>query len=597
MNYLDYYSNNMKAVNNTKITEQQTPPKYSVQPKKENDEQDKSKKLKLALAGLAAAGIATIAVVYNIKKGKSVKLSDIKFEKGIASLKKSKSKYTGKIKDTLKNGDKIILNYENGILKSSSRSGQKNFHKIYKLPNGEKIVNILENGEDKLVNITKITNEAKVSNDKLKKLLSDNSNLSPTEFLKQTSEIKYKNNNQQVEINNIVKNKEEIIRKQSEYEKVNKKLEDITFEKGIAKYNGNTYKGKVHCKLKNGDKAVLEYDINGKLIKSERTGSKNFVKEYNNHVLGTTVKITENGTEKRININALKEEALNKKQIAKELAQKAEIEERIKSELDDFSSVISKKSDEDIEAIQKEILSERNNINIKASNLYKKNYGVDAPNEYSSLNMLSIEERQKYDLLEKKIDYISREKEKRKFDYLHKIIHKTSDKPLQTKHSNTYLNSEECRAFNRYYDDETLNYKLRQIPNYMTDDIKLMDNSFNKAPALTEEATVYRAIGKNIDEASVKHIDSIKEGKILYNAGFTSTSTNCKNGQFSQFASSIVNGSQDGYIMRIKLPIGTKGVLGGYDEYLLPRNAQIKVVKINNVNGVKIADCEYILPH
>ena len=58
-----------------------------------------------------------------------------------------------------------------------------------------------------------------------------------------------------------------------------------------------------------------------------------------------------------------------------------------------------------------------------------------------------------------------------------------------------------------------------------------------------------------------------------------------------------MNGSQDGYIMRIKLPIGTKGVLGGYDEYLLPRNAQIKVVKINNVNGVKIADCEYILPH
>ena len=48
--------------------------------------------------------------------------------------------------------------------------------------------------------------------------------------------------------------------------------------------------------------------------------------------------------------------------------------------------------------------------------------------------------------------------------------------------------------------------------------------------------------------------------------------------------------------MRIRLPKGTKGVRFGCDEFLLPRGSEIKINKVEIVGGMKIVDCEYVLP-
>ncbi len=58
------------------------------------------------------------------------KLKNIKFNKGIALDKKGNS-FTGIIKDKLKSGDKIMLEYKNGRLIGSTREGLDNFRKIY----------------------------------------------------------------------------------------------------------------------------------------------------------------------------------------------------------------------------------------------------------------------------------------------------------------------------------------------------------------------------------------------------------------------------------------------------------------------------------
>ena len=107
---------------------------------------DNKKKIMLALAGLAVAGIAAIGIgvitknhkktaqvgqeilngvsganntgnISEVTQNLSAKLSDIKFNAGIAT--KNGENYTGVIEDTLKNGKKIRLEYENGVIKKS----------------------------------------------------------------------------------------------------------------------------------------------------------------------------------------------------------------------------------------------------------------------------------------------------------------------------------------------------------------------------------------------------------------------------------------------------------------------------------------------
>ena len=93
------------------------------------DKSSGNKKIALALLGMAAAG-AAIAIGVSTAKSNTVKLADIKFDKGFATLKNGEE-FTGKIKDTLKCGDSIEMKYKNGILKKSKRTGEKNFIKNF----------------------------------------------------------------------------------------------------------------------------------------------------------------------------------------------------------------------------------------------------------------------------------------------------------------------------------------------------------------------------------------------------------------------------------------------------------------------------------
>ncbi|MCD7779657.1 MAG: hypothetical protein LUH05_03170 [Candidatus Gastranaerophilales bacterium] len=86
-------------------------------------------------------------------------MSDIKFNNGTAT--KDGMNFSGKIKDTLKNGDSILLEYQDGIIQTSKREGKKNISKTFEYLNGDKIVHTTSDGKTSTVNITKKIAEVK----------------------------------------------------------------------------------------------------------------------------------------------------------------------------------------------------------------------------------------------------------------------------------------------------------------------------------------------------------------------------------------------------------------------------------------------------
>ena len=120
------------SFSSTKVTaETKTQPK--------TEQKGDKKKLMLALAGLAAIGVAAVGIVTNIKKGKiptELSFDDFKklgkFDKGQALVKGRP--YTGTIEVVNKEG-KYVLEYADGVLKSSVGPNVK---KTYKLTDGAK---------------------------------------------------------------------------------------------------------------------------------------------------------------------------------------------------------------------------------------------------------------------------------------------------------------------------------------------------------------------------------------------------------------------------------------------------------------------------
>jgi hypothetical protein len=175
--------------------------------KKEQEKSDKKAKIKKILAiGAAIAAVGLTA--YAIYKGRGVKLSSINFDKGTA-LTKSGKKFTGVIKDKLKNGDKVVMKYVDGVLQKSTVSGKENFEKVYKVVNGGLIVTKTANGITTELDIGKMKNEAIAAQAKLKEILKDNK-LSSDELKKETDAIKFKSNNQKKEIESLINHKKQI---------------------------------------------------------------------------------------------------------------------------------------------------------------------------------------------------------------------------------------------------------------------------------------------------------------------------------------------------------------------------------------------------
>ncbi len=131
----------------------------------------KNNKLKLALTALGVLGAATaVGIAIYRHKNPVVSLKDISFGEGIAFLKKTGEKYTGQIKHTYPNGDKLIVQYSGGVIQKSTRTGQKSFEKIYQTnANNELIIKITKNGTTETKNLTQL-------NEKIKKELLEKQN-------------------------------------------------------------------------------------------------------------------------------------------------------------------------------------------------------------------------------------------------------------------------------------------------------------------------------------------------------------------------------------------------------------------------------------
>lgn len=191
---------------------QTNPVQFQTLPQEEKNE-DGSKKLLGTLAALGAIAAAGVGIALAIKKGKNpVKgLSDINFSKGVAKLDSGKN-YSGVIQDTLKNGDKITLQYADGVLKKSTRNGSINFEKVYEtLEDGSKVVTKTQGDKVVKTNITDIQNAAKDAQKDLEHLLGRKDELDISDFKKQADAISFKSKKQQGEINDILTHKQAVI--------------------------------------------------------------------------------------------------------------------------------------------------------------------------------------------------------------------------------------------------------------------------------------------------------------------------------------------------------------------------------------------------
>ena len=264
-----------------------------------------------------------------------------------------------------------------------------------------------------------------------------------------------------------------------------------------------------------------------------------------------------------------------------------------------ISFPISKEKDKFVNLAKDRYGANSKKINVvhpRFSYTHKKNDISDITSSY-----LNREELAEYKYLEQKHKLIKEQIQNKKKFILNKIESK-GDKSVNCETVDEYVeNSKQLNALGTYYDAYPYNDLLRKgekLDSKAIEEIKAMDEIFNMAPPLKNDAVVYRAVhGSNLGiESQNNFVESLKEGMIITDKSYLSTAATSDNPQFLQFADCAIDNSFGG-LMRIKLPKGTKGIYGGYDEYLLPRNSQIKINKMEVVDGVKIMDCEYILPN
>lgn len=214
-------------------------------------------------------------------------------------------------------------------------------------------------------------------------------------------------------------------------------------------------------------------------------------------------------------------------------------------------------------------------------------------NELRQYNVMELNERHAAAVKAKKsneiqdIEHVLSEKKASRLKALNDLPKADVDTPLIS----SFVSEEEYRSIAKYVDTCPFNNELRKGKydgKKLPKGVQLMDSAIEKAQPLKHDAYVYRAVSGHIFADDIKFIESIKEGVIITDKAFVSTAKDV-DAQFKHFL-----GFGNSMALRIKLPKGTKGLNVNYSEFVLPRGAQIKVNKIDRVNG--IADCEYILP-
>ncbi len=277
---------------------------------------------------------------------------------------------------------------------------------------------------------------------------------------------------------------------------------------------------------------------------------------------------------------------------------KGEIQSKSVKDLWDTDFSTSKEKDKLIELAKSRYKA--NPKNIKGSYLRSSYMHTKPDIKDITASYLNREELAEYKYLEQKGKIIKEVMQNKRNSILEKIEVK-GDKSVNCETVDEYIeNSKQLKSLDTYYDAYPYNDLLRKgekLDSNAIEEINAMDEIFSVAPPLKKDAVVYRAVhGSNLGiESQNNFIESLQEGMTITDKSYLSTAATPDNPQFLQFANNVIDDSFGG-LMRIKLPKGTKGIYGGYDEYLLPRNSQIKINKMEVVDGIKIMDCEYILP-
>lgn len=494
---------------------------FQTQDQSKLTQEDGNKKLFTALAGLSAIAAAGVGIALAIKKGRNPikSLTDISFNKGIAKLNNGKN-YTGIVQDTLKNGDKITLEYADGVIKKSARKGSKSIEKVYEtLEDGSRIVTKTQGDKVVKTNITDIQNSVKKAQKDLNKLFDKKDELDISDFKKQANAIVYKSEKQQSEINDVLSHKQAIIDEKKAQEEAQRAAQ----------------KAREEAAQKAAQEAAQK----------------------------------------------AREEALSNFKIKKD------------DEVKDFKNALSGASEQELKKYSDMLATEH--ARLTEISVKNKNAACGSCNGICDPNYLFDEDKISFDAFLEKRKLILFKQSELDDNFLCKYLYKEGDKPVKTAWNSSYLNRDELKAFDKYYDECSDNYYSRKskgkYKNKLTD---LMDSGFKKAPALQDDAMVYRAVTPRGKETNA-FFDSIRTGETIQDFAYMSTSTRIATRQFKQFAlrAKENNGT---VLMRIHLPKGTKGVLGGSYEYILPRNSKLKIVSTETINGVKVANCEYILP-
>ncbi len=271
-----------------------------------------------------------------------------------------------------------------------------------------------------------------------------------------------------------------------------------------------------------------------------------------------------------------------------------------------FTEDLATKTDAEIQDLEKELTKTTDKIINSAQQSYTQRYNEPFPNFDDSLTYLektNIEQYDEYYISRDKRLACSKELHIRKNNKITEAVCRKTDTPIKTSNYSDFATDEESRAISNYHDLYMYNDSLRNgCDPSQIQDVVLMDRVIKKAPELTQNSVVYRAVHgadpglrtlkNSVYERQQAFVDSIKPNMIISDKSFVSTSTTATSQQFQQF----IDTENNGVIMRIKLPKGTKGIYGGYNEYILPRDSQIKINSIETINGYKVADCEYLLP-
>jgi hypothetical protein len=124
------------------------------------------------------------------------------------------------------------------------------------------------------------------------------------------------------------------------------------------------------------------------------------------------------------------------------------------------------------------------------------------------------------------------------------------------------------------------------------DDIDGLDNAIKAAPGVSEPTIVYRGIRGN----GLDFFNSLKSGDVFQDKGFISTTLDTQ----IAFDFATAGNLYEGVVMKIKLPIGSKGLFpagvtgldfAGYEsEFILPRDSKLKIVN----NKGKVWDVEVV---